>query len=80
MTHAKDDYLYPRSAYRGQFQPERLVFNANLQEFAQQVNYLCALETNGKITSQDAYTQIKALWHKLRESYQALHPEQTPPE
>jgi len=33
------DFLYPRSRYYGQVKPENLVFNANLQEFAQRVSY-----------------------------------------
>lgn len=40
----KDDFLYPRSTYRGEVKPENLVFNAN-QEFAQKVSFICNLET-----------------------------------
>jgi hypothetical protein len=68
----KEDFLYPRSKYRGKFTPENLVFNANLQEFAQRVNYICALETNGKISSEQAYEEIRNLWHRLKESKQEL--------
>jgi hypothetical protein len=28
------DFLYPCGSYHGQFKPEYLVFNANLQEFS----------------------------------------------
>ena len=28
------NFLYPRSRYRGQFTPQNLVFDANLQELA----------------------------------------------
>ncbi len=45
----KDEFFYPRYPYRGEVKPENVVFNANLQEFAQEVNYLCNLETAGKI-------------------------------
>jgi hypothetical protein len=68
----KEDFLYPRSKYRGKFTPQNLVFNANLQEFAQRINYICALETNGKISSEQAYEQIRNLWHRLKESKQEL--------
>jgi hypothetical protein len=68
----KEDFLYPRSKYRGKFTPQNLVFNANLQEFAQRVNYICALETNGKISSEQAYEEIRNLWHRLKESKQEL--------
>ena len=39
----KDQFFYPRYPYRGEVKPENVVFNANLQEFAQEVNYLCNL-------------------------------------
>ncbi len=67
-----DDFLYPRSSYRGKVKPENLVFNANLQEFAQRVSYICNLETAGKITPQEAYHQIKDLWKSLKRSKQQL--------
>ncbi|MBF2067180.1 MAG: hypothetical protein IGS39_22600 [Calothrix sp. C42_A2020_038] len=69
----KDDFLYPRSRYYGQVKPENLVFNANLQEFAQRINFICSLETSGKITPEDAYEQIKALWKKLKQTKKDLH-------
>ncbi|WP_299415825.1 hypothetical protein [Acaryochloris sp. IP29b_bin.148] len=61
-------YLYPRSRYRGEFTPANLAFNANLQEFAQKVNFICALETSGKISSLQAYKDIKSLWKQLKRS------------
>lgn len=68
----KDDLLYPRSRYYGEFKPENLVFNANLQEFAQRVSYICNLETAGKISTLAAYDQIKGLWKQLRDSKMEL--------
>lgn len=68
----KDDFLYPRSSYRGEFTPENLAFNANLQEFAQRVSYICNLETAGKISSEQAYQQIKDLWGFLHTSKKGL--------
>ena len=53
----KNKFFYPISNYYGEFKPENLAFNANLQEFAQRICYLCALESNGKISSQDAYEE-----------------------
>lgn len=67
-----DDFLYPRSRYRGEFTPENLVFNSNLQEFAQRVNYICGLETNGKVSPEEAYQEIKQLWKNLRSSKKNL--------
>jgi isopropylmalate/homocitrate/citramalate synthase len=68
----KDDFLYPRSSYRGEVKPENLLFNANLQEFAQKVSYICNLETGGKVVPEDAYEQIKALWKELKQSKKQL--------
>ncbi|MDZ8259238.1 hypothetical protein [Nostoc sp. ChiQUE01b] len=68
----KDDFLYPRSRYHGQVKPENLVFNANLQEFAQRVSYICNLETAGKVPPGAAYEQIKGLWKQLKRSKEEL--------
>ncbi len=68
----KDNFLYPRSTYRGEFTPGNLVFNANLQEFSQRVEYLCALETNGKISPEAAYREIKKLYKQLKQSKKEL--------
>ncbi|MGB7417461.1 MAG: hypothetical protein WA902_24910 [Thermosynechococcaceae cyanobacterium] len=67
-----DEYLYPRSRYQGEFTPQNLAFNANLQEFAQKIGYICALETSGKIPSVQAYKEIKALWRELKASKKHL--------
>ncbi|MEH1939613.1 MAG: hypothetical protein V7L01_05240 [Nostoc sp.] len=68
----KNNFLFPRSRYYGKFQPETLVFNANLQEFAQKVSYITSLETGGKLTPEEAYLQIKALWKQLKSSKKEL--------
>jgi hypothetical protein len=68
----KNNYLFPRSSYHGAVKPENLVFNANLQEFAQQVSYICSLETGGKMTPDDAYERIKSLWKTLKKSKKQL--------
>jgi isopropylmalate/homocitrate/citramalate synthase len=74
MTHNpdKDNFLNPRSRYRGQVKPENLVFNANLQEFANRVTIICSLETNGKMTPEESYKEIKALWKQLKRSKKEL--------
>ena len=71
----KNNFLYPKGSYRGEItpnNPNKLVFNANLQEFAQKVSYICALETNGKISTKEAYDRIKELWHQLKTSKKQL--------
>jgi isopropylmalate/homocitrate/citramalate synthase len=68
----KENFLYPRGRYYGQVKPENLVFNANLQEFAQRVSYICNLETAGKLQPEEAYEQIKALWKNLKRTKKQL--------
>jgi hypothetical protein len=68
----KDDFLYPTGRYYGHVKPENLVFNANLQEFAQRVSYICNLETGGKVPPDEAYEQIKALWKSLKRTKKQL--------
>ena len=68
----KNNFLYHRYQYQGKFKPENLVFNANLQEFSQRVGYICALETRGKLSPQESYEQIEALWEQLTKSFTAL--------
>ncbi|MEH2055110.1 MAG: hypothetical protein V7K97_02775 [Nostoc sp.] len=68
----KNNFLYPRSRYYGKFQPENLVFNANLQEFSQRISYITCLETAGKLSQEEAYQQIRALWKQLKHSKKQL--------
>ncbi|MDG2991241.1 hypothetical protein L3556_09915 [Candidatus Synechococcus calcipolaris G9] len=70
----KHEFLYPRSTYYGKVTPEQLIFNANLQEFSTKVGYISSLETSGKLSSQDAYQQIKHLWKELKQSKKNLLP------
>jgi hypothetical protein len=69
---SKNSFLYPRSHYHGQFTPESLAFNANLQEFAQKVAYISGLETGGKLSPEQAYEQVKSLWKQLKQSKKAM--------
>ncbi|MGI0491090.1 DUF7219 family protein [Alkalinema pantanalense CENA528] len=68
----KFDFINPRSRYRGQVKPENLVFNANLQEFAQRVMTISNLETGGKLSPEQSYEQIKLLWKELKRSKKSL--------
>lgn len=72
MVSNKDNFIYPRGRYYGEVKPENLVFNANLQEFAQRVSYICNLETAGKVSPEEAYEQVKALWQSLKQSKKEL--------
>jgi hypothetical protein len=67
MTSASD-FLYPRHRYNGPFTPELLVFDANLQEFAQRIGYIAGLEQSGKLSAQESYEAIESLWQELAAS------------
>jgi hypothetical protein len=68
----KESFLNPISSFRGEFSPQNLAFDANLQEFTNRISIICALETGGKISPNEAYQQIKELWKKLDTSRQHL--------
>ncbi|HEY9848089.1 MAG TPA: hypothetical protein V6D28_01420 [Leptolyngbyaceae cyanobacterium] len=69
---SKDRFLHPHHRYYGHFTPENMTFNANLQEFAQKVTYIAALETGGKLSPEQAYKQIKDLWQQLKQTKKAM--------
>jgi hypothetical protein len=68
----KESFLNPISNFRGEFSPQNLAFDANLQEFTNRISIICALETGGKISPNEAYLQIKELWSKLDTSRKHL--------
>ena len=70
--HIKKSILFPLQKYYGEFTPSNLVFNANLQEFEQQVSFLCNLTANGEMTPEDAYEAIEKFWQKLKHSKKEL--------
>lgn len=60
-------------SYRGRdWSPQRLVFHQNLETFAEQVGLIVALQSNGKLSQEQAYAQISELWKQLRQSKDAL--------
>lgn len=67
-----DDFLSPRASFQGEFTPENLAFDSNLQEFAQRVAYVCALETAGKITPAEAHRRIRVLYEQLERTREGL--------
>lgn len=76
---SKNKFFHPIGRYYGEFTPENLAFNANLQEFAQRVSIVCALEAGGKIPPGKAYDEIKDLWHQLKQSKHNLLDSPKPP-
>jgi hypothetical protein len=68
----KDAFINPTGKFYGEFTPENMTFDANLQEFANRISIICALENGGKITTVEAYHQIKNLWKELKDSKRNL--------
>ena len=68
----KDRFLYPHHSYFGEAKSKNIIFNANLQEFSQRVSYTCALETNGKLSPNQAYRNIKSSWKQLKRAKKQL--------
>ncbi len=68
----RHDFLYPIGSYHGIVTPDRLAFNANLQEFAQKVGYVSGLHAAGKLSSGEAYQRIHSLWRELKHSKKTM--------
>lgn len=58
---------------------EDMAFEENLREFANRVSIICGLENGGKITTLDAYKEIKGLWKGLKRSKKGLRIGEEPP-
>jgi hypothetical protein len=56
--------------------PQRMIFDANLHEFATKIGLICALESSGKLQPGDAYDRIKELWKSLKRSRKHLLPDE----
>lgn len=44
----------------------------NLNVFSTHIGYIAALASNGKISTEEAYSQTKKLYKSLRQSYKSL--------
>ena len=65
--------LEGHSAYRAaDWSPQRLIFHQNLESFAERVGLLVGLQSNGKVTQEQAYAEIRKLWKELRDSRDTL--------
>ncbi|MBE9166280.1 hypothetical protein IQ238_01600 [Pleurocapsales cyanobacterium LEGE 06147] len=62
----------PISRYCGERTPDKLVFNAHFQIFSHRVSTLCALHTNGKISSNEVYQELRELWAQLEPYYRLI--------
>jgi len=61
------------AGYRGNdWSPERLLFHQNLESFAERVGLIVGLQANGKLSQEQAYAQIRAIWKELKDSKETL--------
>jgi hypothetical protein len=57
------------SSYRApDWTPQRLMFHQNLEAFAERVGLLVGLQSNGKVSQEQAYAEIRKLWKDLKGS------------
>ncbi|MEB3235189.1 MAG: hypothetical protein VKM98_07165 [Cyanobacteriota bacterium] len=65
--------LESHSSYRGgDWSPKRLMFHQNLESFADRVGLIVGLQSNGKLTQEQAYSQIRKIWKELKLSKDVL--------
>lgn len=65
--------LAGHSGYRGQdWTPQRLMFHQNLESFADRVGLIVGLQSNGKMSQERAYTEIRKIWKELKLSKDVL--------
>ncbi len=65
--------LEAHTSYRGRdWSPQRLMFHQNLESFADRVGLIVGLQSNGKMSQEEAYTEIRKVWKDLKDSKGAL--------
>ena len=65
--------MEPHSTYRGSdWTPQRLMFHQNLESFAERVGLVVGLQSNGKMSQEQAYAEIRRIWKDLKESKDTL--------
>ena len=65
--------MEPHSPYRGpDWTPQRLMFHQNLESFAERVGLVVGLQSNGKVSQEQAYTEIRRIWKDLKDSKDVL--------
>lgn len=72
LMSAAQSFLYPYRSSMAANCPQEIIFDANLQEFAQRVGYIASLETGGKLSQHESYRAIEQLWRQLSASHQQL--------
>ena len=66
-------HLEAHTSFRGEdWSPEKLAFHQNLEQFADRVGLIVALQGNGKVSQDFAYAEIKQIWQQLKNSHLEL--------
>lgn len=61
------------SRYRGEdWTPQRLAFHQNLEAFAEKIGLIVGLQSNGKMSQELAYAEIRRFWNELKNSKPSL--------
>ena len=61
------------SSFHGEdWSPQWAAFHQNLEQFADRIGLIVGLQGNGKVSQEEAYEQIKALWSQLKGSRKDL--------
>ncbi len=60
------NFFYTRIYYFDGLETCNLLLNKNIQEFSEQVDYIAQLQSNGKLSSKEAFEEIDALWQNLK--------------
>jgi hypothetical protein len=66
------EFLYPQSRCRGEQTPKNLIFNAKLQQYAQRIGLIANLQTGGKLTLEEALSQVETLWEAFEADVKTL--------
>ena len=65
--------LEAHTSFRGEdWSPVKLAFHQNLEQFADRVGLIVALQGNGKVSQDFAYAEIKQIWQQLKNSHLEL--------
>ncbi|HEY9667095.1 MAG TPA: hypothetical protein V6C91_09830 [Coleofasciculaceae cyanobacterium] len=64
FSHQSNDY--------NSFTPENIVFDANLREFTQRVNYICYLQKYRKLSPEEVCEEIRSFLQELERSKEPI--------
>ena len=63
----KNSPMQVHSQFHGSdWTPQRVAFHQNLEEFADRVGLIVGLQSNGKVSQEKAFEQIKSMWQSLK--------------